>query len=198
MTSKPVSSPWQSARLTYRALEPEDELFVHTLDSEVFNFINMHIKLKRPQSKADNKKRFDQLINENILAVVICTTAEDNNPIGVVNLTSLEEGETHHRYSEIGINLVPSQQGKGYGSEAIKWTLHWAFESAGLHRVSCRAFEYNTGARRLYERLGFVHEGTARETWWHEGRWWADVEYGILEGEWRARQQEEKANPLVQ
>jgi RimJ/RimL family protein N-acetyltransferase len=88
----------------------------------------------------------------------------------------------------MGLGLIPSCQGKGYGSEAISWALQWAFDSAGMHRVSVKAFEYNTGARRLYEKLGLVHEGTIREMFWHDGRWWADFEYGILDHEWRARQ----------
>ena len=41
---------------------------------------------------------------------------------------------------------------------------------AGLHRVSVKVFEYNDGARRLYEKLGFTHEGTIRENWWYDGQ----------------------------
>ena len=97
------------------------------------------------------------------------------------------------RYSELGIGLLPGYQGKGFGSEAIKWALRWAFGSAGLHRVAVKALEYNEGARRLSERLGFKHEGTVRETWWHDGRWWADFEYGMLEGEWQTRERGDDA-----
>ena len=51
--------------------------------------------------------------------------------------------------------------------------------------MSVRAFEWNTGAIKLYERLGFKHEGRGREALWHEGRWWDGLEMGMLEGEWR-------------
>jgi L-amino acid N-acyltransferase YncA len=54
----------------------------------------------------------------------------------------------------------------------------------GLHRVSIRAFEWNKGAIRLYETLGFRHEGRGREAMWYEGKWWDDVGMGMLEGEW--------------
>ena len=50
--------------------------------------------------------------------------------------------------------------------------------------MSIRAFEWNKGAIRLYETLGFTHEGRAREMIWHEGRWWDSVDMGMLEGEW--------------
>lgn len=47
-----------------------------------------------------------------------------------------------------------------------------------------RAFEYNHGAIRLYERLGFVHEGRERKAYWHEGRWWDGVMMSMLENEY--------------
>lgn len=50
------------------------------------------------------------------------------------------------------------------------------------------AFEYNYGARKLYERLGFKHEGTFREAYWSEGRFWDNYQYALLEDEWRAMQ----------
>jgi RimJ/RimL family protein N-acetyltransferase len=87
---------------------------------------------------------------------------------------------------------LPEYQGKGYGSEAISWALDYAFRRAGLHRVKIAAFEYNAGAVRLYERLGFTPEGRERESCWHEGRFWDLVEFGMLEGEWRAMREREK------
>jgi len=198
MAAKHGNKPWQSATLTYRALEAEDETFVHELESEPRGFINSQLALKRPQARRDSKKHFEWLTNDCLLGVVVCVTAEACKPIGVINLTSLTSDLIHHRYSEIGLGLLPSHQGKGYGSEAIQWALQWGFESAGLHRVTVKAFEYNDGARRLYERFGFIHEGTIRETWWHDGRWWADYEYGMLEEEWRVRQGQEAGKSLAQ
>jgi RimJ/RimL family protein N-acetyltransferase len=105
-------------------------------------------------------------------------------------MTAPEPDEVIHRNTEIGLGLTPAAQGQGYGSEAIEWALDWAFQSAGMHRVAVKAFEYNEGACRLYERLQFKFEGRAREAFWHNGRWWDDVEYGMLEHEWRARRVE--------
>ncbi|KAK4553807.1 hypothetical protein LTR86_008982 [Recurvomyces mirabilis] len=186
-------TPWRSARLTYRAIEAEDEAFVHDLESEPQGYVNAQIGVKKPQSRRDTKKFYDFLANDCLLAMVVCVTAEADKPIGLVNLTGLTSDLVHHRYSEIGLSLLPSHQGKGYGSEVIQWALRWAFQMAGLHRVTVKAFEYNEGARRLYDRLGFTHEGTIRETWWYGGRWWADYEYGMLESEWRAKQPVQKA-----
>lgn len=87
----------------------------------------------------------------------------------------------------MGIRIIPEGQGKGYGSEAIKWVLEWGFLVAGLHRVSIGCFAFNEGARRLYERLGFVVEGRTREVAWKNGGWHDCIEMGMLEGEWREK-----------
>lgn len=92
----------------------------------------------------------------------------------------------HHRNAGLSIELLNTYQGKGYGSEAIFWALNWAFQIAGLHRISINCFSWNSGAERLYERLGFVREGRKREVFWFDGGWGDLVEFAILEGEWRA------------
>ncbi|KAF2119322.1 acyl-CoA N-acyltransferase [Lophiotrema nucula] len=108
--------------------------------------------------------------------------------IGQITLKALPAAMAHHRSTEIAIDILPEYQGKGYGSEAITWVLDYAFRRAGLHRVEVRAFAWNEGAVRLYEKLGFAFEGRKREALWHEGKWWDGVEFGMLESEWWDRQ----------
>lgn len=125
-----------------------------------------------------------------LLGVVICLPCNDETntpktPIGAIHLSKLPENQTHHRSTEIGIEILREYQGKGYGSEAIRWVLGWAFERLGLHRVQVRAFGWNVRAIELYKRLGFKEEGRWREALWHEGRWWDDVQLSILEDEWK-------------
>ncbi|KAA8623643.1 acetyltransferase [Pyrenophora tritici-repentis] len=79
-------------------------------------------------------------------------------------------------------------RGYGYGSEAIRWAMDYAFRRAGLHSMRMRAFGWNMGAIRLYEKLGFIMEGREREAVWFEGRWWDSVTLGMLEDEWRGLQ----------
>lgn len=104
--------------------------------------------------------------------------------IGEVHLSNLSLDTAHHRRTELGITILPGYQGKGYGRETIEWALDYAFRRAGLHRCRIRAFEWNEGAVRLYEKIGFTAEGREREAFWHEGRWWDGVEMGMLDREW--------------
>lgn len=114
-------------------------------------------------------------------------------PIGVIALESSMPPHAHFRHVKLCITLARQYTGQGYGSEAINWALDWAFRRAGMHKVSIGTYEFNTGAVRLYERLGFVHEARFREQAWHDGRWWDEIWWGMLEREWQARKQSVQA-----
>ncbi len=74
--------------------------------------------------------------------------------------------------------------GKGYGTDAMRVLLRYAFMELNLHRVSLSVYEYNPRAIRSYEKAGFVHEGRLRQAIQREGRRWDLLYMGILRGEW--------------
>ena len=81
----------------------------------------------------------------------------------------------------------PAQRGQGYGSEALQLLLGFAFGELNLRRVQLTVFSYNTGAIRLYERLGFQHEGVYREFLQRDGQLYDMLLYGLLRREWERR-----------
>jgi RimJ/RimL family protein N-acetyltransferase len=89
----------------------------------------------------------------------------------------------------MGIFIAKEYQGHGYGPEAIKWAVEWAFQKAGLHRVGLEVYGYNTKALKIYKDLGFVNEGGARDALWYDGKWWDKVYMGILADEWEKIQE---------
>ncbi len=74
--------------------------------------------------------------------------------------------------------------GRGYGTDAMKVILRFAFRELNLRRVALDTFEYNPRAICSYEKAGFVHEGRVREFLWREGRRWDLIFMGILREEW--------------
>lgn len=113
-------------------------------------------------------------------------TKKKFKPIGFIHLTGHAMARVHLRNSEIGLSFLKDYQGKGFGTEAINWTLDWGFRQAGLHRIGIGCFGFNKGAERLYARLGFVLEARKREFMWFDGGWHDMVEFAMLEDEWRA------------
>ncbi len=93
-----------------------------------------------------------------------------------------------HRTTFFSIVILdPEQRGQGYGQEALELGLRFAFHEINLHRVALTVFAYNTRAIALYERLGFVHEGTHREFLERDGQRHDMLLYGLLRGEWEGR-----------
>ncbi len=73
---------------------------------------------------------------------------------------------------------------KGYGTDAMRIILRYAFTELNLHRVSLDTFEYNPRAIRSYEKAGFKIEGRVRQLLNREGRRWDVIYMGILREEW--------------
>nr|ABZ09431.1 putative acetyltransferase (GNAT) family protein [uncultured marine microorganism HF4000_APKG8C21] len=76
---------------------------------------------------------------------------------------------------------------QGYGTAGTKAALDKAFSEFGLYRVWVDIPEYNTAARSMFAHLGFVHEGTLRQSRPHEGSRFDSVVMGILATEYAQR-----------
>jgi len=78
--------------------------------------------------------------------------------------------------------------GKGYGTDAMKVILRYAFTEINMNRVTLGVFEYNPRAIRSYEKAGFRHEGQIRGLVNKEGKRWDMLIMGILREEWMDNQ----------
>lgn len=197
--------------MIFRAIEPTDDQFLHKMDSSPSSFANSNPQLPKPQTLAETTSNREDM-TKGLIAVMIClppapkstytqkdtpSTADNRDeaqkptPIGYIILSAAPKFR-HHRNASLGIDILEEYQGKGYGSEAIKWILEFAFQSIGLHKVELGCFEYNPGALRLYERIGFVQEGFKRDQWFFQGKFWGDHCLGMLESDWRKLREEGK------
>lgn len=68
-----------------------------------------------------------------------------------------------HRSAELRILLGPRAKGKGYGSEACRGLLRFAFNDLNLHKVYLYVLNHNKAAVRAFEKAGFVSEGVLKD-----------------------------------
>jgi RimJ/RimL family protein N-acetyltransferase len=85
--------------------------------------------------------------------------AEDGLLIGDVGLLGVHRAGRAELAIAIG---EPSRWGRGYGTDAIRTLLRFAFGELGLRRVTLIADADNARGIRCYERCGFRHEGLLR------------------------------------
>lgn len=91
-------------------------------------------------------------------------------PIG---FTGLNHIDLHNRTAEFGINIAePECRSKGYGTEATRLVLDYAFIARGLHSVFLETSEYNIAGQRAYKKAGFKEIGRRRECDMTGGRFW--------------------------
>ena len=60
-----------------------------------------------------------------------------------------------------------------------------AFKDLELYRVWVDIPEYNTHARNMFEGLGFQHEGTLRQNYYNEGKYWDSTVLSMLKSEFQ-------------
>ena len=74
--------------------------------------------------------------------------------------------------------------GKGIGKAALSLILEYAFSELNLHRVFLNVFSFNKRAIKLYEKMGFMHEGVLRQAFYRAGDWHDIVIMSILKNEY--------------
>ncbi len=91
------------------------------------------------------------------------------------------------RQVEIGVNLSPDHQRKGYAAEAIHLALAYLFDTLGKHRVIAVTDADNGSAAQLFRRLGFRQEGHFVEHFWFKDNYGSEYLFAMLAREWRTR-----------
>ena len=110
---------------------------------------------------------------------------ETDRLIGSVGLNQID---FQHRSASLGMMIgEKSEWGKGYGTEATRLVVRYAFGELHLNRVQLHAYEYNLRGIRVYEKVGFRREGVLRQEHVYDGRFWDTVVMAILREEWEKR-----------
>ena len=108
-------------------------------------------------------------------------TLDDDTVIGFVALFNIK---WRNQSAEFAIGIGDKNyRGKGYGYDALKLVLNYAFNELCLHRVSLTVMDYNKPAIKAYERVGFMREGTYRQAVQRQGKRHDLLLYGILRDE---------------
>lgn len=161
-----------------------------SLDTEYWRLLTSDAALPR-SSKSIKEWLEKDLGKENPkLFLFAIRRLEDHQLIGQIDLDIVL---WTHRESFIGIGLGERDYwGKGYGTDAMRVILNYAFSELNLDRVSLNVFDYNPRARRSYEKAGFEEEGRSREFLLKDGKRYDLIFMGILRSEWEELVRQEK------
>jgi diamine N-acetyltransferase len=129
----------------------------------------------------------DAAVSEERIGFTIYERAT-GRPIGNCGLAAIDLA---NRRTTVGIMIgEPEARGRGFGTEAMRLLLDYAFAVLGLHSAMLTVYEYNPAARRSYEKVGFREIGRRRECRWCNGRYWDEIYMDILAADFTMRKSE--------
>ena len=173
-TAKPVL---KGPRITLRDAEPKDVAARFALGNSVE--IQKMFGAEPSQVRPITEHAAEAWV-ENQRAEPYAWVIENENGalLGAIRIHSVNHADMRANLA-VGI-LNESELGKGYGTEAIRVLAAHAFDTMGLHRLSCRVLAFNTRAVAAYKKLGFVEEGRERQSARIGNTWEDDVIMGLL------------------
>lgn len=178
--------PLETERLLLRPLTVDDVDAVHAYQSldEVCAYLPYE-----PRSREEIEQRLSgpdltrtELDAEGQVLILGIVLKDSGQLVGDVLLFWHSE---KHRSGELGYELHPDHWGHGYAVEAGRAVLALAFDELGLHRVTGRIDALNTGSASVLRKLGMRQEAVLVENQWFRGRWSDEVDFAILDREWR-------------
>ncbi|HLE92440.1 MAG TPA: GNAT family protein [Anaerolineales bacterium] len=156
-----------------------------THDSEFMRL--METGPARPMSAALVRKQYEKLEKQieeekNLYYFTIRAKANDR----LIGRAAVQwiEWANGNGFLRLGIGAAEDRC-KGYGSQALRMLLRFAFAELNLFRVSAIVAEYNEGAIALLKKFGFVQEVCRRKSLERDGRRWDLLVFGLLNDEWR-------------
>ena len=170
-------------KIYLRPLEMEDiDSFIVWLNDEE---VRQYVKRISPLNRIREREYIERLYKDDREITLGIVLKENDQLIG--NIT-LHRVSIPHRQASLGIFIGDkSCWSKGYGTEALNLMLGHGFNQLNLHRIFLTVLSFNARATRAYEKVGFKREGVFREHMYRDGKY-HDVYYmGILENEWRER-----------
>ena len=106
------------------------------------------------------------------------TILDGERPIGCCDVRP----ESDFR-GDCGLWIGEPYHGRGYGTEAVRLLQRYAFDELGLAKLEATVFVGNVASRRIFEKNGFLLEGTIRRAARKRGRFVDEWLFGKLREE---------------
>jgi RimJ/RimL family protein N-acetyltransferase len=138
-----------------------------------------------PQSLERLEAEFDQDASQGGRDGSRFAIEADGELIGQCGLRNFDQAA---HTCELGITIGdPNYWGRGYGRDAVKLLLDYAFRLRNIRKVWLRVDGSNERAYRAYRACGFVEEARQRDQVWNAGAYTDLVYMGVFSHEWQKK-----------
>ncbi len=170
---------YHGKKVTLRAMRPQDLPYIMEYVNDYETYSSFTDSAPMPKTEAFQTLWMEHATREDLITFAIADRTTDEF-LGTIQLRDINRA--CHR-SLFSIILRPDTRGKGYGTDALRVLLQFAFSELNLHKVTLTVYEGNEGGKRLYEKCGFQYEGRLRQQVYRQGHYHNQLVYSILERE---------------
>ncbi len=158
-----------------------DRYFQWFNDAEVTRYMVNGAVPNRPEDVESFFERMSRSANDVVFAIVDLATEHH------IGNTAIHNIDWIRRLGEFGIIVgEKAYWGKGYGTEATRLVVGFAFDRLNLNKVWLGVHADHPGAIRAYEKVGFKVEGRLRQEMVRNGVYADRLIMGILREEYCA------------
>lgn len=164
----------ETERLILRQVINEDaeQLYEMLSDEEVAKF-DYFYPIKSRAEAIKFIKRFKEELDDNEEITWGIILKRTNKLIGTCCLGDFEEAA---RRAEIGYDIIRTEWGNGYATEALKAVVDFGFTVMNLNRIEGTITPGNNASVKVLKKLNFIQEGIVRERDFIKGK----LEDGII------------------
>ncbi|MCU0642816.1 MAG: GNAT family N-acetyltransferase [bacterium] len=167
-------------KIYLRPIEAEDAKFLSKGENDPA--VREALFLALPISLISEQEKVEQYIKSKDAIVLIIVEKETNQPVGQTAFFRIDYiSRSAIFYLAI---LDPVHWSKGFGSEATKLMVDYAFKTLNLNRIQLHVCAENAPAIKIYERIGFNKEGVLRQAMFRNGNYVDFWVMGILKSDW--------------
>lgn len=166
-------------KVVLRPVKEDDfQLFLNWFNNpDVLQYVAWYL----PMTEMYERQWIANLSKPHSNKVVFVIVMPPGIPIGTCGLHSIDY---HHQVATFGIVIgATAEQGKGYGYQAGKLLIKYAFEELNLHRLNSDVLDYNERSIKLHKKLGFIEEGRMRKCKFKKGKFHDLIVFGLLRSE---------------
>lgn len=169
-------------RVGLRAMGPQDAeaLWRWNHDPEVMRWMGDGYPQQPGLTRKSLEERPRNTYGDLLFGIEVLETGQ------LVGLVALHGAEPETGCAELDIYLGEKESwGHGYATDALRTACRYGFDKMRLHRITLTVVTENEAAHHIYRKVGFVEEGTLRQSFRRDGRWYDQFTMAMLEGELR-------------
>ena len=164
----------QTDRIYLKLIEEKDLEYLLNLRCD----LNICSGIVFTQLNIEKQKKWYKNLGEKESFIIV--ESNSNKYIGTIGFNQLNR---LHQKATWYIRLDSEFQGKGYGNEASRIFVKYAFHHMNINRLECDCFEENPAAAANIKKLGFKQEGILKEYYFHEGKFKNIILFSMLKND---------------